>query len=81
MINQVAVLGATGSIGDSTLAVIRKHPDKFKVFALSAHGNVEKISQLAQELKPRHVVITKPESYPMAKQLISNDHTSVHFGA
>jgi 1-deoxy-D-xylulose-5-phosphate reductoisomerase len=36
----VAVLGATGSIGTSTLDVIARHPDRFRASVLSAHGNV-----------------------------------------
>jgi 1-deoxy-D-xylulose-5-phosphate reductoisomerase len=37
----VTLLGSTGSIGDSTLDVIARHPDRFSVHALSAHRNWE----------------------------------------
>ena len=44
---RVTVLGATGSIGQSTLNVIGQHPDRFTVFALSGHANM---AQLARAL-------------------------------
>ena len=36
---QVCLLGATGSIGDSTVDVIRQHPDRFSLYAVAAHSN------------------------------------------
>ncbi len=39
----ITILGATGSIGDSTLAVLDLHPDKFQIFALSANTNWQKM--------------------------------------
>ncbi len=43
---QIAVLGATGSIGSSTLDVIRQHPDRYQVFALTAHSRVTELQAL-----------------------------------
>jgi 1-deoxy-D-xylulose-5-phosphate reductoisomerase len=48
----VAVLGSTGSIGESTLDVLRQHPDRFRVVALSAHRNVERLRAQCLEFKP-----------------------------
>ena len=56
-VKNVVVLGATGSIGDSTLDVIRRHPDKFNVSALSARQNVAKPYSLCVEFKPNVIVI------------------------
>jgi 1-deoxy-D-xylulose-5-phosphate reductoisomerase len=42
--NGVAILGSTGSVGESTLDVIARHPDRFRVVALGAHRNVEKLA-------------------------------------
>lgn len=40
----VAILGSTGSVGEATLDVIARHPDRFRVVALGAHRNVEKLA-------------------------------------
>jgi 1-deoxy-D-xylulose 5-phosphate reductoisomerase len=48
----IAILGATGSIGDSTLSVVDLHPDKFNVFALSAHTNWQKMQVLCEKYHP-----------------------------
>ncbi len=56
-IKAVTVLGATGSIGASTLDVIARHPERYRVFALSAHASVNKLAELAQRFAPRYVVI------------------------
>lgn len=53
----VTVLGATGSIGDSTLDVIRQHSDKFSVYALSANRNAEKMAQLCMLHQPAFAVM------------------------
>ena len=41
----VAILGSTGSVGEATLDVIARHPDRFRVVALGAHRNVEKLAE------------------------------------
>jgi 1-deoxy-D-xylulose-5-phosphate reductoisomerase len=41
----VAILGSTGSVGENTLDVISRHPDRFRVVALGAHRNVEKLAE------------------------------------
>jgi 1-deoxy-D-xylulose-5-phosphate reductoisomerase len=76
---QLAILGATGSIGDSTLAVIRKHPDKFNIHSLSAHSNAEKIISLCQEFLPKYVVITDEVCYQTVKPVLND--TEVIFGS
>ncbi len=53
----VSVLGVTGSIGQSTADVIRAHPDKFDVQAVTAHTNVQKLAKMAIDLKANCAVI------------------------
>jgi 1-deoxy-D-xylulose-5-phosphate reductoisomerase len=53
----VAILGSTGSVGRSTLAVIALHPEKFKVEALGAFDSWEAIVQQAREFRPQMVVL------------------------
>lgn len=56
-IKSITVLGATGSIGDSTLDVIARHPDRYRVFALTANTDVEKLAALANQFQPRYAVL------------------------
>ena len=53
----ICVLGSTGSIGVSTLDVIRAHPHLFKVESLTAHSNIELLAKQCAEFKPRMVVL------------------------
>lgn len=57
-----AVLGATGSIGESTLDLIARHPDRFRAAVLSAHSNVEKIVPLCERFRPAQVVMVDRQS-------------------
>ena len=58
--NNVAVLGATGSIGGSTLDVIARHPDRFRATVLTAHGQVEALVALCVQHRPQLAVIADP---------------------
>jgi 1-deoxy-D-xylulose-5-phosphate reductoisomerase len=54
----VTILGATGSIGRSTLDVIARHPDRFRAFALTANTDVEGLFELCLAHRPRLAVLT-----------------------
>lgn len=54
---RIAILGATGSIGRSTLDVIARHPDQFEVVALTANSKVEELADLAARFGASHVAI------------------------
>ena len=43
MMQRIAVLGATGSIGDSTLAILAAHPQQYQVYALSGYHRLDKL--------------------------------------
>lgn len=64
---RITILGSTGSIGVSTLDVIERHPDRFEVFALSAHSRVEELAQQCKKFQPRFAVM--PEANDAAAQL------------
>lgn len=53
----IVLLGATGSIGDSTLKVIRKHPDRLRLVGIAAKQNVEKLATIAKEFGVGHIGI------------------------
>ncbi len=56
-IQDVAVLGATGSIGRSTLDVIARHPERFRAFALTAHTQADELFELAIRHRPQFAVL------------------------
>ena len=53
----LAILGATGSIGRSTLDVAARHPDRFRVHAVTAHARAEELFELCLAHRPRYAVI------------------------
>ena len=59
---RVAVLGATGSIGRSTLDVIQRHPDRYQVTLLSAHRSVDDMEALCRAHQPAHAVMGDPDA-------------------
>ena len=59
---RVAVLGATGSIGRSTLDVIQRHPDRYQATLLSAHRSVDDMEALCRTHQPAHAVMGDPDA-------------------
>ena len=53
----VTILGATGSIGQSTLDVIGRHPERFSVFALTAHQKIDRLAELCIRFRPVYAVV------------------------
>ena len=58
---RISLLGATGSIGASTLAIVDQYPDRFRVVALSAHNDVAGLVTLAKKYQPEVVAISNSE--------------------
>ncbi len=58
---RVAILGSTGSIGTQALQVISRHPDKFDVVALTAHGNAETLFAQVRAFRPRFAALSAGE--------------------
>jgi 1-deoxy-D-xylulose-5-phosphate reductoisomerase len=63
-LRQVAVLGATGSIGASALDVIARHPGRLQASVLAAGNRVGELVALCRAHRPRHAVIGDPSRYP-----------------
>ncbi|HEY0885444.1 MAG TPA: 1-deoxy-D-xylulose-5-phosphate reductoisomerase [Ramlibacter sp.] len=73
MKRRLAVLGATGSIGASTLDVVARHPDRFEVFALSAATRVDELLQQCLRFAPAFAVMA---SEPAARDLAGRVRTA-----
>ena len=54
---RITILGATGSIGVSTLDVLARHPEKYQVYALSAHSRVDQLAAQCAQFQPRRAVV------------------------
>jgi 1-deoxy-D-xylulose-5-phosphate reductoisomerase len=54
---KITILGATGSIGKSTLDIVRQHPDRFKIVGLTTNTNINAFEKLLKEFRPKKAVI------------------------
>ena len=77
----LTILGATGSIGDSTLKLVRARPDAFQVYCLTAHSNVELLISLAREFLPKLVVIADGDHVSAVRDALSDLPIKVEGGA
>lgn len=82
-LRKVAILGSTGSIGLNTLDVIRAHPDRFQVLALTAAKQIERLADQCIEFKPLIAVVANAEGAAQLSKLLQakNISTQVLYGA
>ncbi len=76
----IAILGSTGSIGTQALDVVRKNPDRFEVYALTANSSVDLLIEQAIEFQPEVVVIRDERYYPQLKEALANLPIKVYAG-
>ena len=74
---QITILGATGSIGSSSLDLISQHPEQYSVYALTANTNVEKMLQICKQHRPRYAVMRDVESAQKLEALLDGSVTQV----
>lgn len=79
-IQQVTVLGATGSIGQSTLDVIARHRDRFDLFALTGHARIELLAEQCLKYQPRFAVVANETGANRLRKLIQGSTTEVLSG-
>lgn len=72
----LTILGSTGSIGESTLDVVSRHPDKFRVFALAGHKQVEKLAAQCRTFRPEYAVVADAEHAAWLEALLKDDGTA-----
>ena len=66
-IRKLSILGATGSIGDNTLAVVRANPDRLKVVGIAGRKNFEKLAKIAKEFGAKYVAIYDDNAFEKAR--------------
>jgi len=80
VVARITVLGSTGSVGESTLAVVARHP-QYEIFALSAYSNVETLLRQCQQFQPRFAVVVSAEHGLWLEQQLADSATKVLIGA
>ena len=78
---KITVLGATGSIGVSTLDVVARHPDRFEVLALTGHSRVEVLAEQCRRFRPAYAVVgAAGEARRLVELLGADSTTEVSYG-
>jgi 1-deoxy-D-xylulose-5-phosphate reductoisomerase len=77
----VTILGATGSVGTSTLDLIEREPDRFKVRALTANCDVERLAAAARRTRAELAVVADESCLPALREALSGTGTDVAGGA
>ena len=80
MKKKIAILGSTGSIGQSTLEVIRKDKKNFNIILLSANNNYKKLVEQAKQFKVKNVLIKNHKFYLNVKNSLKRTKTKVYSG-
>lgn len=80
MTRSVSIFGATGSVGLSTLDLIRQHRGNYKVVALTANGNAEAIAQLAREFDAELAVVADEAAYADLKEALAGSRIEAAAG-
>ena len=67
---RITILGATGSIGVSTLDVLARHPDRYRVHALSAHSKVDELAAQCAQFRPQRAVVGSAQAADRLRALL-----------
>ena len=80
MKKKIAILGSTGSIGRSTLDVIKRDKKNFNIILLSANNNYKKLIEQAKHFKVKNVLIKNHKFYSKVKNSLKRTKTKVYTG-
>lgn len=76
-VQSVTVLGATGSIGVSTLDVLARHPERYKVYALTANSQWQKLAEQCRQFNPRYaVMVDEVAAESLRSELLKSECTT-----
>jgi 1-deoxy-D-xylulose-5-phosphate reductoisomerase len=79
-VKQITILGATGSIGQSTLDIVALHPERYRLFALTANDNRAKMEALCRRFRPTYAVMNNADSAQELQRAIADLPTVVLSG-
>ncbi len=78
MIKKIAILGSTGSIGKSTIDIIKKDKKNFKVILLTTNKNIKLISNQAREFKAKNIIVTSKKHFLKLKKKNKNKNLKIY---
>jgi 1-deoxy-D-xylulose-5-phosphate reductoisomerase len=76
----ITILGATGSIGASTIDLIRRAPERYSVESITARRNAAALGKIAREIGARHAVVADPAAYRELKDVLSGSRVEAAAG-
>jgi len=77
----IAIYGGTGSIGASTLDLVARFPDRYRINVLTGGKNIETLAVLAQRFQPDHVGIADESGYAELSERLKETNITIHAGA
>lgn len=80
MKQRITILGATGSIGQSTLSVLALHPERYELFAVTAHGNVAAMAEICRTYYPQYAVMANPQAAEQLREHLTGLQITVLAG-
>ncbi len=80
-VRTLSIFGATGSVGLSTLDLVRQHRDAYRVVALTANGNAADLAGLAREFEAQIAIVADPAAYSELKERLAGTGIEVAAGA
>jgi 1-deoxy-D-xylulose-5-phosphate reductoisomerase len=79
-VKRIALLGSTGSIGVSTLALAREFPDQFQIRGMVAGRNLKLLARQVKEFAPQCIAIKEEKDVPKLRRLLGRSKTEILFG-
>src|SRR6185437_7392080 len=79
-VRSITILGATGSIGASTVDLLKREPERYRVESISARRNAAALGKIAREVGARHAVVADPAAYHDLKSALSGSGIEVAAG-
>ena len=76
----IALLGSTGSIGRSTLSLVRQFPDRFKIHSLSCRRSIDKLVDQIKEFSPKQVVVEASDQVTQLRELFTESELKILSG-
>ena len=79
-LHALTILGATGTIGVNTLDVVARHPDRFRIVALTGQNQIEKLAQQCRQFNPRYAVVLESDKALALQAMLADTQTEVLVG-
>ena len=77
----LVILGSTGSIGDQALDIVREHPDRFRVLAISCNSSWEQLAEQVNEFQPKYALLCDESKMTSCQRAINHSETELFSGS